>query len=237
MTFKTDNRAGKFKHIVWASLLLLCLSIAAPAQSDQPALYGILLDNSGSLRSQFDRVLELGHQVVQNAHKQGPVSIFSFRGRGNPKDAPPLMVTHTIWNQDPVVLSRYLDSLFIEGGQTNLLDAIHSMVKHINAKAEQDKTPGARKVLVLITDGEDRKSKIEEKELLAELQQHQIKVFAIGLVRELDDEMKLVTGNKRSKAVKLLTKITKETGGRALFPKTNLGDASTLVTQLFADPK
>jgi hypothetical protein len=235
MTFKSDHRTRKFKRIVCASLLILSLSIAAPAQNDQPVLFGILLDNSGSLRSQFDHVLELGHQVVQDAHKQGPVSIFSFRGRGNPKDAPPLMVTHTIWNQDPVVLSQYLDGLFIEGGQTNLLDAIHSMVKQINAKAEQDKTPHARKVLVLITDGEDRKSKIEEKELLAELQLHQVKVFAIGLVQELDQPVFM--RNARDKAIKLLSKVTKETGGRALFPKTNSGDASSLVTQLFADPK
>lgn len=220
-----------------AALLLLCLCSSISAQSDQPVLYGILLDNSGSLRSQFDRVLALGNEVVRDAHKQGPISIFSFKGTGDPKDAPPLMVVHTIWNQDPVVLSRYLESLFIEGGQTNLLDAVHSMVNHINARAEQDKTPHVRKVLVLITDGEDRKSKFKEKELLAELQQHQIKVFAIGLVRELEDEMRIGSGNPRSKAVKLLTKITNETGGRALFPKTNSGEASTLVSELFADPK
>lgn len=234
MTLKSDYRARKFKRTVCASLLLLSLSIVAPAQSDQPTLFGILLDNSGSLRSQFDRVLELGDQVLEDAHKRGPISIFSFKGTGDPKDAPPLTVAHTIWNQDREVLSRYLDSLFIEGGQTNLLDAVHSMVNHINAKAEQDKTPNARKVLVLITDGEDRKSKIKEKELLAELQQHQIKVFAIGLVRELEDEMRLGSGNPRSKAVKLLTKIAKETGGRALFPKTNNDDVGVLIRELFA---
>lgn len=219
------------------AILLLALCSSTAAQSDQPALYGILLDNSGSLRSQFDRVLALGNEVLQDAHKQGPVSIFSFKGTGNPKDAPPLMVAHTVWNQNAAILSRYLDSLFIEAGQTTLLDAIHSMVKHINAKTEHDKTPNVRKVLVLITDGEDRKSKIKEKELVAELQQHQIKVFAIGLVRELEDEMRLGRGNPRSKAIKLLKKITKETGGRALFPKTNSADASTLVRELFADPK
>lgn len=217
------------------TLLLLCFCSHTSAQSDQPALYGILLDNSGSLRSQFDRVLALGNGVVQEANKQGPISIFSFRGTGNPKDAPPLMVVHTVWNQDPVVLSKYLDSLFIEGGQTNLLDAIHSMVKHINAKAEQDKTPQVRKVLVLITDGEDRKSTIKEKELLGELQQHQIKVFAIGLVQELDQGGYM--RNARDKATKLLKKITKETGGRALFPKSNSGDVDALLLELFAPPK
>jgi Mg-chelatase subunit ChlD len=225
----------KLSQLLAIAFLLLALFSSAAAQSDQPALYGILLDNSGSLRSQFDRVLALGNEVLLDTHKQGPVSIFSFKGTGDPKDAPPLLVTHTVWNQDAIVLSRYLDNLFIEGGQTNLLDAIHSMVKHINAKAEQDKTPNVRKVLVLITDGEDRKSKIKEKELLAELQQHQIKVFAIGLVQELDQNAHMRSA--RDKAIKLLNKITKETGGRAILPKTNSADASTLVRELFAEPK
>ena len=225
----------KLAQLLLVILLLFGLAGSAPAQTGQPVLYAILVDNSCSLRSQFNRVLDLGNEVLQDAHKHGPISIFSFKGRGDPKDAPPLTVAHTTWNQDREVLSRYLDSLFIEGGQTNLLDAVHSMVKHINAKAEQDKTPNARKVLVLITDGEDRKSKIKEKELLAELQQHQIKVFAIGLVGELDQQA--FTRSARDKATKLLNKITKETGGRALFPKTNSGDAGTLVSELFADPK
>ena len=219
-------------QLILTVVLLLVLFSSTQAQNDHPALYGILLDNSGSLRSQFDRVLALGNGVVQDANKQGPIAIFSFRGSGRPQDAPPLTVVNTVWNQDPVVLSKYLDGLFIEGGQTNLLDAIHSMVEHINAKAELDKTTNVRKVLVLITDGEDRKSTIKEKELLAELQQHQIKVFAIGLVQQLDQSAFM--RSSKDKATKLLNRITKETGGRALFPKSNNDDVSVLIRELFA---
>lgn len=222
-------------QLLVVALLLHYLCGSAAAQSQEPALYGILVDNSGSLRSQFDRVIALGQGVVQDAHKQGAISIFSFKGTGNPKDAPPLLVAYTIWNQDAAVLSRYIDSLMIEGGQTNLLDAIHSMVNHLNAKAEQDKTPNVRKLIVLITDGEDRKSKIKEKELLAELQQHQIKVFAVGLVQELDQSAFMRSA--RDKATKFLNKITKETGGRALFPKSNSGAVDALLFELFAPPK
>src|SRR4029453_6925445 len=92
-----------------ASVLVFSLSFIASAQSDQPAIHAILLDNSGSLRSQFSRVVTLGKAIIDDAHKQGPVSIFSFKGQGNPQDAPPLIVAHTIWNQDQVVLSNYVD--------------------------------------------------------------------------------------------------------------------------------
>jgi hypothetical protein len=224
----------KLTQVLFVVLLLIGLISTTRAQSEPPTLYGILLDNSGSLRSQFDRVLALGNGAVEDAHKHGPISIFSFKGTANPKDSPPLKVAHTIWNQDPAVLSRYLDNLFIEGGQTNLLDAVHSMVNYINARAEQDKTPNVRKVLVLITDGEDRKSKIKEQELLAELQQHQIKVYAIGLVQELDNEAGLMRPSSKRRAIKFLTSVTKETGGRALFPKNNKDAVSVLIRELFA---
>lgn len=231
-------RSRVTRHL-FAILLLLSLVVTASAQSDEPALHAILVDNSGSLRTQFDRVLTLGTAVVQGVHKQGPISIFSFEDPGGSlaNEPPPLIVAHTIWNSDPVILSKYVDSLNLERGQTSLLDAIHSMVKHINAKAEQNKTPSVRKILVLITDGEDRKSKIKEKELLAELQQQTIKVYAIGLVQELVNERGLMRGNPRQNAIKFLTNITKDTGGRALFPKTNGEDVNVLIQSLFAAPQ
>ena len=45
-----------------------------------------------------------------------------------------------------------------------------------------EKDSYARKVLVLITDGEDRLSRIKSKQLLAELKQANIQVYAVGLV-------------------------------------------------------
>lgn len=227
----------KLTQILLVTLILLCCSGAASGQNDQPALFGILVDNSGSLRSQFGRVVGLGIGTVEHVHKRGAISIFSFKSSGNPKDSPPLTAVHTIWNQDAGVISNYVNSLFVEPGQTSLYDAIHSMVIYVNAKADQEKNPGMRKVLILITDGEDRKSKIKEKELIAELQQHQFQVYAVGLVRALDSEIGLIRGNSRERATKFLKKVTKETGGRALFPESNSGDVHTLLRELFADEK
>lgn len=136
-----------------------------------------------------------------------------------------------MWSQDGTVLSQYLQTLFPQPGQTNLLDAVHSMVKHITDKAQQDNLPTVRKVIVLITDGEDRKSKIKEKELLAELHQQQIKVYAIGLVQELDQGYMI---NPKNKATRFLKKVSKETAGKAIFPKSNSGDVQALLNELFA---
>lgn len=56
-----------------------------------------------------------------------------------------------------------------------------------------------RKVLILITDGEDRESKIKEKQLIAELKQNQIKVYAVGLVQELDEGSGLIRKSSRER--------------------------------------
>jgi len=215
-------------------LVTLCVPLNTSSQTEQLAITAVLVDNSGSLRSQFDRVLELGNGVIERTHKQGPVSIFSFKSPGKPESSPPLIVAHTIWNQDKTVLTQYLNHLTIEPGQTNLFDAIHSMVKHINTKADSEAKPDVRRILVLITDGEDRKSKIKEKELITELQQNRIRVYAVGLVQELENEPGFIRGNPKSKAIKFLSKIAKETGGRALFPKNNSAAAETLLLELFA---
>ena len=171
---------------------------------------------------------------MEHAHKQGPISIFSFKSPGGlgTSEPPPLIVAHTTWNQDAAVLSRYIKTLSIEGGRTNLLDAIQSMAKLLAAKAGPENQPAARRVLVLITDGEDRKSKVKEKELIAELQQQQIKVYAIGLVQELDSDS-VIRLSAKDKATKFLKKVTKETGGRAVFPKSKSLDVQSLLRDLF----
>ena len=233
MSPRQDGMLQKLTQILQIALLLFCCSGATPAQNDQPALYGILLDNSGSLRTQFRRVVELGIGTVQHTHKHGPITIFNFRSLATSND--PITVVHTIWNQDADVLSRYANSLAVQAGATRLFDAIHFMAIYINAKTVQEKNPAVRKILVLITDGEDRKSKIKEEQLIAELKQHQIKVYAIGLVRELDEDSGLIRKSTRERSINFLKKVTKETGGRALFPKSNSGDVQALLRELFTE--
>jgi hypothetical protein len=87
-------------YLLSSALVLLCFSGLALAQTEKKVLYGVLIDNSGSLRSQFDRVVDLGSGVVRQVHKGGPISIFSFKGIGNPKKSPPLIVSGTEWSED-----------------------------------------------------------------------------------------------------------------------------------------
>src|SRR5258708_9087829 len=93
-----------------------------------------------------------------------------------------------------------------------------------NGDSLDQESPKANKVIILITDGEERSSKINQKQLIQKLNEHKTSVFAIGLVQQLD--------KTRSKAVDLLKLITKETGGRVVFPKSDRQDLQALLAEL-----
>ena len=221
-------------YVLILILLVLGLSNSTRGQSDKKTLSAVLIDNSGSMRSQFVRVTDLGDGIVQHTHLDGTSAVFSFEATGNPKDSPPLALTNSGWTSNRSLLRGYVRNLRIEPGQTTLFDAIHSMAEQMNAKANIEKDSYARKVLVLITDGEDRLSKIKSKQLLAELKQANIQVYAVGLVQALDKEVGFIGKSPRGGAVKFLRSIAESTGGRVVLPKTNRDDVDTLLRELFA---
>jgi hypothetical protein len=199
-------------------LLLLSLSALGSAQEKKKIAYGILLDDTGSMRSQFATVLEIGKGVVHQVHDHGPVSLFDFasEGPGARRAIPTPRIEAT---QDEQLLNRTMNNLYVQGGQTTLLDAIEFIANSLDQES-----PDANKVIILITDGEERSSKINQKQLIQKLKEHKTSVFAIGLVQQLD--------RNRSKAVDLLKLITKETGGRAVFPKSDRPNLQTLLAEL-----
>jgi uncharacterized protein YciU (UPF0263 family) len=212
-------------------LLILVLSSATFAQTEKRIAYGVLIDNTGSLRSQFGYVVELGKGVVERIHERGPVSLFNFT---SVKNGPAVVTAGTEWSQNKAALDNYIDSLFVEPGQTTLFDAINSMAEKINIKVNLEKDVFSDKVIVLITDGEDRVSKIKEKQLIEKLKESGIKVYALGLVQELVSEG--VFRGPREKATDFLKKVAKETGGRAVFLESNKEDPNSVLNELFAEP-
>ena len=212
------TRAGIFR-LVAGGLLILSTSIVCPAQKNKKLEYAILIDSTGSMRTQFVQVLMLGKEVAHQVHDHGPVSIFNFRSEfgTTPRAIPTLRIERS---QDENALDRTIDSLYVQGGQTTLLDAVAAMAETLNQPPA-----AAAKVIIMITDGEDRVSEKNQKEVVAKLKENKISVYAIGLVEQLE-------GSKRGKATDLLKSLTKETGGRVVFPKSGNVDIQNLLTEL-----
>jgi hypothetical protein len=212
-----------------ALLLMLFSALSAFGQNDKKAAYGILIDNTGSLRSQFDQVVKLGKAVARHAVQNGPVSVFNFESGGDRRNPLALISGGSEWSQNADALGNFMDDIYVLGGQTTLIDAVNSMARAVNSKVAPEKGG----VIILITDGEDRESRLKESELIKELQKNGTKVYAIGLVRELGSG-NFGSKGKRDKAESLLRKLTKETGGRVVFSDSRTVDADKLVADLFA---
>ena len=197
---------SRLLHLFFATLVVLTACSLSIAQDKPKFSYGILIDNTGSMRSQFDIELAFGKAIVSQLHDHGPISVFDFRSEGAGPGMRALPVPRIEASQDERLLNRTIDDLYVEGGQTALLDAIA-----VIASSLQQNSPEATKVIILITDGEDRESLIKKDALMQKLKQQKMAVFAIGLTQQLEKH--------KSRSTDLLNFLTKETGGRAVFPK------------------
>ncbi|MFN2454728.1 MAG: VWA domain-containing protein [Pyrinomonadaceae bacterium] len=238
------NRTSFYLVSVLFTALILSNNIFA--QSQKKAVVGIFLDNSGSLEKQFTDTLMLGRGIIKRVHPSGPIGLFHFK-----MGAAHLEITEGVaWSQDESELDKYLNGLSVALGRTPLFEAIQSIAEQVEAKANSDKGGYGEKVIILITDGEDRierwKGRLlggpqyedEEKRrvanhLIKKLKQSGIKVLSIGLTRELDGD-RLIKPTPRERAESILKKISKETGGRAVISKSKKIDVNSLLDELLA---
>src|SRR5262249_40685804 len=113
-----------------------------------------------------------------------------------------------------------VDNLYVEGGQTAVIDGIYLAAEHTseyNKKgSEGDRR---RRALIVVTDGEDRKSYYNETQLFQRLREDDVQIFIIGFVNELDADKGFIRKSPKEKAVNLLNKIASETGGRVYYPQ------------------
>lgn len=198
-------------------LLLLSLAALCSAQDQKKVSYALFLDNSGSMRSQFEQVISIGKAVMPQVRGRGPVSIFDFTSQGRLQDARAVVTQLIESTQDLNALERAIDDVYVIGGQTTLLDAIEVINERFGA------TDTSEHVIILVTDGEDRKSQITLATLIQKLKQSKTRVYAVGMVRAL---------SSRSKAEGLLKNLTKETGGRVVFTNSNNDDVQRLISEL-----
>ena len=176
----------------------------------QPVSYGLVVDNSGSLRSQIGQVVSAAKFLVENGGPDDEAFVLRFVASDRIAILQPLTA-------DKRALHGALDSMYVEGGYTALLDALHAAGKYLTKSASRAGAPGRRLVLVLITDGEDRGSSYKANEVLKLLKDGGVQVYCVGLTAELESVPTFTKLNKREKAKSLLAKIAEETGGRVFY--------------------
>lgn len=180
-------------------------------REEVPISYGLAVDTSGSLRSQLPTVIEAGKTII-NSNRVGDET-FLVRFISSDK-----IETVQDFTASKELLSDGLDSFYVEGGQTAIIDAVYLSAEHVSEYKKGDSNDRRRRALIVITDGEDRNSFYKQEQLFARLREDDVQIFVIGFVSELDKEAGFIRKSPREKAVNLINKLAEETGGRAFFP-------------------
>ena len=181
-------------------------------EEEVPVIYGLAVDTSGSLRPQFEQVINASKTII-NSNKKGDET---FLERFISSDKIETIQDFTASKDS---LMDGLDTLYIEGGQTAVIDGVYLASQHVADYKKGTDDDRRRRALIVVTDGEDRQSYYNELQLFQSLREEDVQIYVIGFVSELDADKGLIRKSPREKAVNLLNRLANETGGRAFFPQ------------------
>jgi Ca-activated chloride channel family protein len=167
-------------------------------EEDVPVSMGLVIDNSGSMRTKRERVNKAAMTFVKTSNPQDEIFLINFNDQ--------VYIDQDFTkNQDD--LKDVLDTLDARGG-TSLYDAIYLSLEHIR-EGKEDK-----KVLLLISDGEDRDSRYKYDSVLEFARESHASIFVIGLFDKEGERSRA-----QVKAAKHLQELADDTGGRYYFPE------------------
>ena len=163
---------------------------------DIPVAMGIVIDNSGSMREKRAKVNQAALNLVRSSNPQDEVFVVNFNDE--------IFIDQDFTN-DLLKLKEALEKIDARGG-TALYDAVVASAENFKGARLE------RRVIFVVTDGEDNSSREHLEEAVKQLQEENgPSVYAIGILGEEEHP-------KRAK--RALEIIAQRTGGLAFFPKT-----------------
>ena len=164
---------------------------------DVPVAMGIVIDNSGSMREKRAKVAKAALNLVRSSNPQDQVFVVNFNDE---------YYLDQDFTADVNKLREALEKVESRGG-TAMYDALVASADHLKKNAKLQK-----KVLFVVTDGEDNASRESLEQAVRRLQEENgPTVYAIGL---LSDE------KSPRRAKRALQTLAERTGGIAFLPKT-----------------
>jgi Ca-activated chloride channel homolog len=171
-------------------------TITSFRHEDIPVAMAIVIDNSGSMREKRQKVNAAALNLVRSSNPQDQVFVVNF----NDEYYLDQDFTSNI-NQ----MKEALDKIEARGG-TALYDAVVASADHLKKNAKLE-----RKVLFVVTDGEDNASRESLEQAVRRLQdENGPTVYAIGILGE----------EKARRARRALQTMAERTGGIAFLPRT-----------------
>jgi VWFA-related protein len=181
-------------------------------REDVPVSVGIIVDNSGSMRDKREKVNAAALAFVKASHPQDEVFIVNFNDEA--------FLDQDFTNKQEL-LQDALKRIDQRGG-TAFFDAVSMSMDHLKEKATKDK-----KVILVITDGEDNASQMTFEKLLRKVQESETAIYAVGLLNE--EERRSARRTKRA-----LSSLAEASGGAAFFPK-DVGEVDEIAHKVALD--
>jgi Ca-activated chloride channel family protein len=176
------------------------------SKAEIPITYGLVIDCSGSLRTQLEGVVQAGTKIVESSRAEDEAFLIRF------------ISTDKIEMVQDITTSKRrlvdgLSNLYVEGGLTAVTDAVYLAAERLVKRRVEDSSM-RRYALVLVTDGEDRSSQYKKEQLFDLLGSADIQIYAIGFTGAVKEKSK-------EPAKEFLTRLATTTGGRVFFPSSN----------------
>ena len=181
-------------------------------REDLPVSVGIIVDNSGSMRDKRKGVNAAALKFVRGSNADDEVYIVNFNDEA---------FLDADFTDNIRLLEEGLEKIDARGG-TALYDALDLSLKHLSEKGTHDK-----KVLLVVTDGEDNASRLTLEQLVKTVQRSNAMIYTVGLLGGEN------SGSIR-RAKRALEAISEASGGAAYFPK-SLDEVQAIATEIAND--
>ncbi len=181
-------------------------------REDVPVSLGIVIDDSGSMMTKRSRVEAAAVSLVRESNPQDEVFVVNFN------DDAYLDVPFT---NDLHKMEQGLARIDSRGG-TAMRDALGMSLDYMHEKSKRDK-----KVILIITDGNDNASNTSLEKVVARSAQTDTLIYAIGLFTEEEK-------HEATKARRALNELTAATGGLAFYPK-DVSEVQALAAEVAHD--
>ena len=170
-------------------------------REDVPVSMGLVVDNSGSMRDKRAKVEAAALTLVKDSNPEDEVFVVNFNDEAF-NDLP----HGKDFTNDIKEMEEALTRIDSRGG-TAMRDAIRMSIDHLKEKAHKDK-----KVLVVVTDGNDNSSLVSLENLVKASQQSGVLIYSVGLLSEEERR-------EAKRAERALQALAEATGGETFFPK------------------
>ena len=217
--FQIQKPFGRF---AWATLLACSLPViylsaavkqAGPNQPLRPIAMCILIDNSGSMREKRAGVKAAALALVRASKPHDEVCVVDFNDEAFNELPHGEDFTSDIQQMEEAL--THIDS---RGGSA-MRDAIGMSIDHVKQTSHND-----RKVLVLVTDGNDTSSTLTQEQLLGKVKNSGVPVYGIGLLHENDP-------GEAGAARLALGQLAEASGGRDYYPK-DLAEVTSISAEI-----